>query len=171
MKLRHWIFLPLCLAGMLNAAAQTAPQTLTPLPDTPAAPPFSLTDLEGNSHQLAQYQGKPVIVNFWATWCPPCRREMPSMQRAWEQLREQGIAMLAVDVGETEDTVFPFLADYQVTFPILFDHDSAVMKAWPVKGLPTTFVLDAQGRIVYRAIGGRDWDAPELLEKVRELAR
>lgn len=91
------------------------------------------------------------------------------MQRAREQLAPDGIELLAINVGEDLDRVFLFLADYPVEFPILFDQDSAVLEHWPVKGLPTTFVLDGQGRIVYRAIGGREWDDPELLRQVRAL--
>lgn len=91
------------------------------------------------------------------------------MQRAWEKLEGEDILMLAVNVGENEDIVFQFTANYPVEFPLLMDLDSAVLAAWPVRGLPTTFVVDPQGRIVYRAIGGREWDDPELLESVREL--
>lgn len=91
------------------------------------------------------------------------------MQRAWEQLREEGIMMLAIDVGEDEDAIFDFIASYPVEFPILLDTESSVSEAWEVKGLPTTFVIDQWGRKVYRAVGGREWDAPELLQKVREL--
>jgi len=149
--------------------AAGGPQTLAALPNPVPAPEFSLQDMEGKTHTLSDYQGKAVILNFWATWCPPCREEMPSMQRAWEQVRAEGIAMLAVNVGESEDKVFAFLADYPVNFPILFDKDSSAMKNWPVKGLPTTLVLDPQGRIVYRAVGGREWDDPGLLQKIREL--
>lgn len=91
------------------------------------------------------------------------------MQRAWEATRDKGVVMLAVNVGEDPDTVFRFTADYPVEFPILFDRDSSVVNAWPVKGLPSTFVVDPQGRIVYRAIGGREWDDPKLLEPVLAL--
>ncbi len=148
--------------------AQPVPQTLTELPDKPLAPAFSLHDLDGKTHQLSDYLGKPVIVNFWATWCPPCREEMPSMQRAWNLIQDEAV-MLAINVGENEDKVFPFLGLYPVDFPILFDSDSSVLKAWPVQGLPTTFVVDPQGRIVYRAIGGRNWDNAEILQKIMAL--
>jgi len=110
-----------------------------------------------------------VIVNFWATWCPPCREEMPSMQRAWEQLQAEGVMMLAVNVGESADTVFQFTANYPVDFPLLLDLDSSVLGQWPVQGLPATFVVDSEGRIAYRAIGGREWDDPQLLAPVLKL--
>ncbi|QEP41708.1 TlpA family protein disulfide reductase [Ectothiorhodospiraceae bacterium BW-2] len=157
-----------CLFTLVSHAQQP-PQSLSVLADKPQAPAFSLQDINGDTHQLSDYAGKPVIVNFWATWCPPCREEMPSMQRAWQQI-QGSVAMLAINVGETEDKVFPFLGSYPVDFPILFDTDSAVLKAWPVMGLPTTFVLDPQGRIVYRAIGGREWDDADILQKIKALS-
>jgi peroxiredoxin len=93
------------------------------------------------------------------------------MQRAWETIEREGIAMLAVNVGEDEDTIFAFTANYPVEFPLLMDRDSKVVQQWPVRGLPTTFVVDPQGRLAYRAIGGREWDDPQLLDQVRALKR
>ncbi len=152
-------------------AAQQPGKGLTPMAGQPMAPDFRLEDLDGRIHRLSDYRGRVVIVNFWATWCPPCRAEMPSMQRAWEQLEKEGILLLGIDVGEDEDRVFQFTADYPVEFPLLLDRDSKVIDQWPVLGLPTTFVVDPDGRIAYRAIGGREWDDPELLARVRALKR
>ena len=149
--------------------AQQAGRGLTKLADTPQAPEFVLRDLDGNQHRLSDYRGQVVIINFWATWCPPCREEMPSMQRAWESLKNDGIHMLAINVGEDEDTIFQFTANYPVDFSLLMDSDSGVINQWPVRGLPTTFVVDPKGRISYRAIGGREWDDPALLSLVRAL--
>ncbi|HID45655.1 MAG TPA: TlpA family protein disulfide reductase [Chromatiaceae bacterium] len=156
-------------ALLLTGTARATGKGLTALPDKPIAPAFELKDAEGNLHRLADYKGQVIIVNFWATWCPPCRAEMPSMQRAWEQLREEGIMMLAIDVGEDEDAIFEFTASYPVEFPLLLDTESSVSEAWKVKGLPTTFIVDQWGRKVYRAVGGREWDAPDLMKKVRAL--
>ena len=160
-----------CLLFTLPAFAQHPGKGLTPVAGQPSAPDFTLTDIDGKSHRLSNYRGKVVIVNFWATWCPPCRAEMPSMQRAWQKLKKQNVVMLGVDVGEDEDTIFKFTADYPVEFPLLMDHDSSVISRWPVRGLPTTFIIDPKGHIAYRAIGGRDWDSPELLDKVRALLK
>jgi peroxiredoxin len=158
-------------AGMVASAVSSEHQTLTPLDGESAAPDFALPDVDGGIHRLSDYRGRVVIVNFWATWCPPCREEMPAMQRAWEVLQREDIIMLAIDVGEDEDTIFAFTADYPVTFPLLLDRNSDVIQQWPVRGLPTTFVVDPQGRLAYRAIGARQWDSQAILEKIRALKK
>ena len=161
--------LSMCLLVVHSVYAEQQPQLLQKIPDQPPAPDFSLVDMEGVKHKLSDYRGRVVVVNFWATWCPPCREEMPAMERAWQQLRTQDVAMLAINVGEDEDTIFEFTANYPVEFPLLLDTTSAVISAWPVRGLPTTFVIDPAGRLVYRAIGGREWDAPELIQQILAL--
>jgi peroxiredoxin len=163
-----------CLVAMLLflcALASAADQTLTPLPEGVMAPDFTLPDTHGRLHRLADYRGRPVIVNFWATWCPPCREEIPSMNRAWRELRAAGIVLLAVDVGEDADTVFVFTADYPAEFPLLLDESGEVIDQWPVKGLPTSYVIAPDGTLAYRAIGGRAWDDPELLNAIRRLGK
>ncbi len=144
---------------------------MTAVPDKPAAPDFALKDAERKLHRLSEQRGKVVLVNFWATWCPPCRREMPSMQRAWEKLQGGNFEMYAVNVGEDEDTIFGFTfsTGVELTFPILLDRDAHIIKTWPVVALPTSFVIDPQGRIVYRAVGGREWNDPQLLWQIRKL--
>jgi thiol-disulfide isomerase/thioredoxin len=168
----------LALASLL-CAAPTAAQL--PLPElsheltrlsTPIeAPDFQLEDMDGNKHSLENYRGKVVILNFWATWCPPCRREIPSMEALHRAFKEEAFAILAVNEWETEDHVFAFMGQLPVDpgFPILFDLDSAVATSFGVKGLPTTLLLDTQGKIVYRAVGGRDFDHPEVKKIIREL--
>ena len=149
--------------------AQEPGRGLTAIPERPAAPDFELMDIDGKTHRLSDYRGEVVIVNFWATWCPPCREEMPSMARAAALIEDDGIRMLAVNVGENEDTIFQFTANYPVSFPLLMDLDSQVTEAWPIRGLPTTFVVDPEGRIAFSAIGGREWDEDEILAPVRAL--
>lgn len=130
---------------------------------------MALSALDGAQHRLAAYRGRVVVINFWATWCPPCRREMPSMERASRLLCAQGAILLAVNVGETPQTVSEFLTRVPVSFPVLLDESGGVMSDWAIPGLPTTFVIDPDGRIVYRAVGGRRWDAPELIEAILAL--
>lgn len=137
------------------------------------APALKLKDIEGRTHDLAQFKGKVVLINFWATWCPPCRREMPSMERLSQAFKGQPFVVLAVDVGEDPDTIEAFTSqlDTTPTFPILLDTRSRSMQAWKVAGLPTTFLVDKQGRVVASAIGGREFDHPEIVKTVGELVR
>ena len=162
---------PLVIAAASAAAAPggTDRALLDPLPQTIEAPAFDLPDPDGNRYRLEDMQGKPIIVNFWATWCPPCRAEMPSMQRAWEELADEGILLIAVNVGEDAETVRAFRDEVGVEFPLPLDTETEIAPRWPMRGLPTTFVVDPAGRIVYKAEGEREWDDPELLAIVRAL--
>jgi peroxiredoxin len=162
------------LCGLLLLVAgysAQAGESLTPLPGGKPAPDFELVDTDGKLHRLSDYRGKTVILNFWATWCPPCREEIPSMNRAWRQLAEEDVVMLAVNMGEDEDTIFVFTADYPAEFPLLLDRDGSVIAQWPVKGLPTTYIIAPDGSIAYRAIGGRNWDDSDIMDILRALQK
>jgi peroxiredoxin len=162
----------LLLTGCLTLTGLVQAQQINREYDPPfPAPAFSLMDLNEAVHTLDDYKGKPLIVNFWATWCPPCREEMPSMERAWQQIEPEGIAMIGINVGEDFDTVFGFTAEIDVSFPLLLDTDTQVTGAWPIVGLPTTYVLNPEGELVYRFIGAREWDDKALLDAVRDLRK
>lgn len=170
-------FATLILAGSVGTGAHAT--DLPPLShslstqESRMAPPLKLKDLDGTVHDLAQLRGRVVLVNFWATWCPPCRREMPSMEHLTQALRGEAFSVLAVDVGEDAGTIDAFTSQLDTTpsFPVLLDTRSQAMQAWKVAGLPTTFLIDRQGRIVARAIGGREFDHPEMVEAIRQLLR
>ena len=161
-----WGGLALIAAGLawLVGLGQTQPA-----PERPPAPSLVLPDLEGETFRLADHRGEVVLVNFWATWCPPCRKEMPSMQRLWEAWKGRPFRVVAVDVGEEESAAWAFAATEDLTFTILLDNDSAVSRAWGVRGLPTTFLIDPAGRIAFTAIGERTWDEPQMLQKMEAL--
>ena len=144
-------------------------QLMHKVPGQPVAPDFELPNLDGEMKKLSQFRGKVVLVNFWATWCPPCRKEIPSMQRAWKVLQKEDVMMLAVHLGGSMDNIWTFLTDFNVEFPVLYDAKGTSPKGWPLVGLPTTFIVDPRGRIALRAIGGREWDDPKLIEAILAL--
>ncbi len=156
---------------MLIVTSAHAGQVLSPFAEDMIAPDFKLQDTEEAWHSLSDYRGKTVIVNFWTTWCPPCREEFPSMNRLWHKMHDEGVVVLAINIGENDHDIFVFTANYEADFPILFDRKGEVIDQWPVRGLPTTFVIAPDGRIAYRAIGARQWDAPEFVSKIRALRR
>ena len=152
------------VAGTLQAAGG-----LTEMAGRPQAPGLALVDLAGQPHRLADYRGRTLIINFWATWCPPCRAEMPAMNRAWRQLEPDGVVMLAVNTGESSGQVERFLAQHPIEFTVLLDTEGVASEAWAVPGLPTTYVVDPDGRVAYRVLGRREWDDAALLEQIRAL--
>jgi peroxiredoxin len=165
--------LVLCLMFDAAVAADARPgqQTLPPLPKPFTAPDFSLKDENGKVHRLADYRGKVVVLNFWATWCPPCREEMPAMERAHQKVKGEKIAIIAVNVGEDEDTVFGFTGQYPLTFPLPLDTDGSVIRKYPVIGLPTTFIIDPRGQATHQTVGGRHWDDDKLLDQLRGMLK
>lgn len=144
---------------------------LTALPKPLPAPEFKLTDMDDEPHSLSDYRGKVVLLNFWATWCPPCRREMPSMERLHKSMDENEFVVLAVNQMETPDHVFAYAGQLEVdpTFTILFDNNSAVSQAYQVTGLPTSYLIDKQGMLRYRAVGGREFDHPNVEKQIKGL--
>ena len=127
--------------------------------------------MDDKPHALHDYRGKVVLINFWATWCPPCRKEMPALEALYQKLGSESFAVLAVNQWEDADHVFAYTGDLNVfpTFPILFDPESAISEKYGVKGLPTSFLIDKKGQLVYRAVGGRDFDHAEVERLIREL--
>ena len=160
------LILALCvlLAGVAGAAGPPLGHKMTPVTPPQAAADFRLPDIDDETHALSDFRGKVVMLNFWATWCPPCRREMPSMQRLYDKYRERGLVVVAVNQWEDPELVFEFTGrlSLEPTFPILFDRESRISEEYGVKGLPTTYLLDKQGNIRFRAIGGREFDHPEV---------
>jgi peroxiredoxin len=155
-----------------RASGRALDKPLQAVESLPKAPALMLPDEEGKkTWRLSELRGKVVLVNFWATWCPPCRKELPSMERLWRQFKDAGLVVLGVNVGETGDEVFAFSNGLEtpLTFPLLLDEESRVAQSWPVTGLPTTYLVDKQGRIAFRAIGGREFDSPAIVQQVREL--
>ncbi len=147
--------------------AKTAVQSerkLRPYKGNPVPPSLKLIDLDGKVHDLADYKGKVVLVNFWASWCPPCVKEMPSMQRLKEKMAGKPFVILAINMAEPENEVRDFLATkVNVDFPILMDRDGAALKAWKVFVFPTSFIVGPDGKIRYGLYGEFEWVAEEAV--------
>lgn len=175
MKLNSMIGVLLATLGLTASAANlpALSHRLTEQATKMPAPALMLKDIEGQSHELSALKGKVVLVNFWATWCPPCRREMPSLDRLARKLSDKNFVVLAVDIGEDADTVQSFLSqlDSHPSFPILLDTRGRTMQTWNIAGLPMTYLIDRKGRIAYSAAGGREFDHPEIEQIVRTLLK
>ena len=156
------------LAALLISTAHSA-GTLQPFESNFPNKAFNLTDIKGATHTLADYRGKVVAVNFWASWCPPCIKEMPSMQRLHNKLSDEAFVMLPVNVGEKKYKVWKFAKLINFTVPVLLDTGSETFNAWDVSVLPTSFLLDKQGRIRYRVQGDLEWDSEEVVSVIGEL--
>lgn len=145
--------------------------TMTVLKAPVLAPAFVLKDMDGKPHALKDYRGKYLLINFWATWCPPCRREMPSLEVLYRKWREKPFMVLAINEWDDPDLVFSYMGQLNVfpTFPILFDRDGEVSQVFGVKGLPTSFLVDPEGRVIMRAVGGREFDHPDMEQTIGKL--
>ena len=143
------------------------------------APDFAYPDLVGDTLSLEGMRGKVVLVNVWATWCGPCRMEMPSMQRVYDEFGDDGFEILAVSIDARQGTrdamgnlggdVVGFADELGLTFPILLDPSGSVQRTYQTTGVPESFLVDADGVIRRKIAGGAEWDSPALLEQVRGL--
>ncbi|MCG8048118.1 MAG: TlpA family protein disulfide reductase [Candidatus Thiodiazotropha endolucinida] len=131
---------------------------------------FSLPDLTGQIHEGSDYRDRAYIISFWATWCVPCIKELPDLQRAAEILDDENIAILTVNSGENREVIEQFLVQRSVTLPVLLDQDSSMLRQWRVLALPTSYIVNAKGQVVARVVGGIDWDELSILARVRSLA-
>jgi peroxiredoxin len=142
-----------------------------PAPSRRAAPDFVLPDMNGQVVRLSQLKGKVVLLNIWATWCPPCRKEMPTMQTLYKKMQSADFVMLAVSQDvDGKSTVLPYAREGGLTFPMLLDVQGEVGKEYGVTGYPETFIIDRQGTIVHHHIGYNDWSQPSVEVALRRLA-
>ncbi|MBI3027992.1 MAG: TlpA family protein disulfide reductase [Candidatus Rokubacteria bacterium] len=137
-----------------------------------AAKDFSLPTPEGKTFRLADHRGKVVFLNFWATWCPPCKEEMPAMERLYQRFKERGFVVLAVSVDvEGAALVNPFVREHQLTFPIALDPKMAVAEQYGVRGLPSSFLVDKRGTLIGLALGPREWNGKASRALIESLLR
>jgi len=133
------------------------------------APEIDLTDIDGRQHSLSDYQGNILIINFWSTWCQPCRKEMPALQRAYEQLKEANISIIAIAMGDSPSDVALYRDNNPVDFALLSDKDSVVSTRWSIPALPTTYIINQSGEVIIRVVGEYEWDNPNWLKIIKAL--
>ncbi len=134
------------------------------------APAFSFPGLDGKKVSLSDYKGKVVLVNIWATWCPPCVDEMPSMEKLYRKFKEQNFEILAVSIDESgSKAVAPFMKKNRLTFPALIDSDGTIKSAYRITAIPESFIIDKQGVIVKKIVGPLDWADPQVFRFIGDL--
>lgn len=163
---RPWLALLLLLS--LPAATAATPEGILTLEPRPASD-FEVSDADGNRFSLEAARGDWVFVHFWASWCVPCRREMPSIQRMQEALDGGGPRVVLINTAEDADTIFFFLAEVAPELHSYSDRNGRITEAWQPRGLPATYLVDPQGFIRYQALGGRPWDESRYLDFLRRL--
>jgi thiol-disulfide isomerase/thioredoxin len=166
------------LAVVLGVAATAQAASLQTgkllAPESANVAPLELRDMAGKLHRLSDYRGKVVLVNFWASWCEPCRQEMPSMRalkQRMDSISKDAFVVLAVNHGENEIRIASFLQEYPLDFPVLLDPFGEVWRAWKPKLLPASFLIGRDGRLRYRVLGELDWTGTEAGRIVQTLMR
>ena len=170
---KNLIFL-LCVLPISVVADWQQPElshNLTSITKTIVASNFKLQNMDEENIELSDFRGKVVLLNFWATWCPPCIREMPSMERLQQQVDKDSFKVIAINQMEDPDDVFAFTGQLEMdpSFEILFDQTSEVSRMYAVRGLPTTYLIDKKGNVRYRAVGGRLFNHPEVIKIITQL--
>jgi cytochrome c biogenesis protein CcmG, thiol:disulfide interchange protein DsbE len=161
-----WLSSLLLISG---AAAAPLPKGLI-IQDGRPAPELRLATMEGRVTDIRQLRGQWLLVHFWASWCGPCRREMPTLQGLMTIDPPLPVSLVLVNTAETDDEVFPFLSIVAPDLDTLMDRDGLVTERWQPRGLPASFLVDPAGRIRYLALGGRDWTSPEYRTFLRTLS-
>jgi len=156
-------------AALFSVAAIAAAGELQPYDERSDSPALDLPDLGGREHNLDSYRGQVVLVNFWASWCTPCLMEMPSMQRLATALQDRPFRLLAVNVRESRSKAWKFTKLLKVTFTTLLDSTGEAAEAWDVQIYPTSYLIDADGRMRYVAYGPVDWDSDEVIKHIEKL--
>jgi len=158
------------LSGAAQAKAPLADIDVVPDIERHSAPDFVSENLRGGNTSLEDYRGKIVLLNFWATWCVPCRAEMPGMETIWQKYKEQGLVIAAVSVDEgSRGRIETFSKILDLSFPILLDPESKVSDLYKVSNMPTSFLIDRNGKIISRIVGTEEWASPEAIQLVEKL--
>jgi thiol-disulfide isomerase/thioredoxin len=135
------------------------------------APDFSIDSLDGEQVTLSDFRGKVIFLNFWATWCGPCRMEVQDIDELHETLKDEDFAVMAIDIQEKEKRVRSYMEGEGIDFPVYLDRDGRVAVEYAVSGIPTTYIIDPDGIIVGRAIGPREWASKDSIAFMRSLMK
>lgn len=156
--------------ALMADVARSEVQPLIPLPGEVRAPDFTLSDLGGATHRLSEYRGRPLLVNFWAVWCPPCRREIGALADLRRRVGDANIVVLALNLGDAPERITAFLDQHPAPgLPVLLDPDKTTSGPWHVRSLPLAYAADRDGILRLGAIGERDWTAQVIEEQLRAL--
>ncbi len=136
---------------------------------TQAAPLFTVKDIDGNSFTLKDVKGQWVFLHFWATWCGPCRKEIPEIQRLTKTDISKKLKIVLVNTGENEDTIFTFLSEFAPDLKTYMDSDGLITESYSPRGLPATYLINPQGKILYQALGGMHWTQPAYYQFLQSL--
>ncbi len=163
---------PLVTAAMalcLQMSTAVDARELKPFKGDPQPPALVLEDLAGQSHRLANYRGRVVLINFWTTWCPPCIEEIPALQRLKQRMRNRPFKILAVNVREPRELSTGFLRRFSADFTVLLDPEGTTVRSWKLYVFPASFLIDPKGQIRFAYHGALEWDEGEALETIERL--
>ena len=139
-----------------EAGIQAASQGIDPID-------FTIPMLDGTLVNLSELKGKVVFLNFWATWCGPCRSEMPSMEAVYQKLNDKGLEIIAVNLGDSRKDVSEFMINYKLNFPVGLDEKKLTGMYYHIQAIPTTYIIDRRGLIIARLVGSINWNTPKVI--------
>ena len=168
-KTRQLLFIIITSFSITVSATETEPPFGIRHYDIGLAKNFNLPDIDGENFSLDSTRGRWVFLHFWASWCGPCREEMPILQQLAETFDDDTFKIVMINTAEDEDTIFTFLSAINVDINSLMDVDGLVTEVWKPRGLPTTFLINPEGEVKYQAIGGREWGKPVYINFIKQL--
>jgi len=169
--LQHICLWVVVLCSSNQARSQELEYGLGYIYGTPAAANLELNDIQGKPRSLNEFSNKVIVVNFWATWCPPCIAELPTLSALQERFGAEQVAVLGVNLGETQETVKAFINDFEspIAFTVLLAPRPQDIEGWEIKALPQSYILNLNGGVEYSALGPKDFDHPEIRKRIQAL--
>ena len=164
-----FLLLSLCLV-VFSSQAISSSGTLKPYNGKLSLPEFTLVDMQGSKHSLSDYKGNVVLVQFWATYCAPCRKEMPTMNNLIKKMAGKPFKIVTINMAESKQAVEKFINEVPVDFPVLLDSDGSVLSQWKVFAAPANFIVDKAGKVIFTLYGGIEWDSDEMVKKLSALS-